>query len=255
MKCFHVLAIVIFLFSISGFTQEKEPNEKWVDAFIWSQTGDNLAASEQWPLALGSYMEAHIQVEKIAENHPSYEPEIVAYRLERLEESMAKMEDKLTAGDHDITMKFVDFIESFEQGQEQRFDNEFKAAYETLLFARRLLDEIIAENPNDFQSAVSTQAEILDESISFLDSQINFRRSTRPSTTLPDGIDWGTTRYVKESDLPKSDEEIGIGSFLFPGVEMDVEPEEENNAEKEESAPNSPGPVRIRMNSKKESDE
>ncbi len=45
-------------------------------------------------------------------------------------------------------MKYLDFIESFELGENQRYDNEFEAALGTLGMAKALLDEIISErNP------------------------------------------------------------------------------------------------------------
>src|SRR5690606_15271850 len=114
-----------------------------------------------WPLALGSYMEAHRQLKKLAADHPSYEPDIVDYRLEQLVGLMEETEGKLAAGDHDIAMEWVDFIETFEKGQDERFANDFKTAFDTLEVARTLLEGIIAQNPNGFEAAVETQFEIL----------------------------------------------------------------------------------------------
>ncbi len=249
-----LLFLWLFLFgALSGISEEVDPAAKWLNVYSWIQTADRLSEAEQWPLALGSYMEAHRQLKKMADDHPSYEPDIVAYRLERLEDSMAIMEGKLTAGDHDIAMEWVDFIETFEKGQDERFSNDFKTAFETLEVARTLLEGIIAQNPNGFEAAVATQFEILTESLEYLDSQLNFQRSVRRSYTLDEGIDWGTTRYVKESDLPGDGDAFEVNSMLFPdGVKPIPEKSAAEEAMEEGEDVNSPG--RIRMNTKVRSD-
>lgn len=249
------LGLGVYLFSVfAGIAEDVDPASKWINAFAWIQTGDKLVAAEQWPLALGSYMEAHLQLKKVAEEHPDYEPEIVGYRLEQLEESLASIEEQLSAGDHDITMAWVDFIETLEKGQAQRFANDFKPALETLEVAHTLLEEIVAKNPASFEDAVSTQREILTESLDWLDAQINIRRSAKRSVYTGDGIDWGTTMYVKERDLPRSDQLTEPSSMLFPdGTKPGPDPDqsaEKELPEKEEEHPASEG---FRMNSKQKS--
>lgn len=248
------LFLWLFLFgAIIGISEEAGPASKWLNVYAWIQTADNLSEAEQWPLALGSYLEAHRQLKRIAAEHPSYEPEIVAYRLENLEYAMAKMEGNLTAGDHDIAMEWVDFIETFEKGQDERFSNDFKTAFATLEVARTLLEGIIAQNPNGFEAAVQTQFEILTESLNYLDSQLNFKRSTRRSYTLDDGIDWGTTRYVKESDLPGNSEDVEVNSMLFPDGVWPT-PEEPETKEEPKEPEDDPEPGKIRMNTRDRSE-
>ena len=67
------LGLGVYLFSVfAGIAEDVDPASKWINAFAWIQTGDKLVAAEQWPLALGSYMEAHLQLKKVAEEHPDY---------------------------------------------------------------------------------------------------------------------------------------------------------------------------------------
>ena len=247
-----LLFLWLFLFgTIIGSSEDDDPATKWLNVYSWIQTGDKLSEAEQWPLALGSYMEAHLQLKELAADHPSYEPEIVEYRLEQLVELMEETEGKLAAGDHDIAMEWVDFIETFEKGQDERFANDFKAAFATLEVARTLLEGIIAQNPNGFEAAVQTQFEILTESLEYLDSQLNFQRSTRRTYTPDNTIDWGTTRFVKESDLPGAGGEFEINSLLFPDGVLPISEE----PEKEEKPKMDPGPGKIRMNTKDQTDE
>ncbi|MEX2579997.1 MAG: hypothetical protein WD342_13140 [Verrucomicrobiales bacterium] len=227
--------------ALSG--QDEDPASRWVSAFAWLQTGEQLAEAEQWPLAMGSFMEAHRQLREVARDHPEFEPEMVEYRVERLEEEMAEMEDKMTAGDHDLTMQYLDFIESFSLGQKQRFDNDFKKAFATLEEAKAVLEEIIAVKPDEFRSAVESHYVILTDSLEWLDSQINVRRPPRRSAAIPDGIEWGTTRYVKEADLPELEANEEPSGLLFPGITEEVETpgvdseESEAPEESEEDAP------------------
>ncbi len=48
--------------------------------------------ADQWPLALGSYLEANRLINALAEAHPAFEPEMVAYRREALEKTIAETE-------------------------------------------------------------------------------------------------------------------------------------------------------------------
>ncbi|MDF1823986.1 MAG: hypothetical protein P1U68_05045 [Verrucomicrobiales bacterium] len=198
----------------------QDPNEDWVSAYGWLQAGERLAEAGHWPLAMGSYMEAHRKMKQMRSEHPAFEGEMVEYRIAMLEEEIESSQDKLGSGDHDLMVKFIDFAESFETGLDQRFDNRFVEALNTLDVAKVLLDEIIFEKPNEFTEALSPQYEVLQSSLTWLDGQINFRERERQqkSTFVGDGTDWGTTQFVKASDLPGEGEDILLSSELFPGL-------------------------------------
>ncbi len=238
-----------------------DPEEDWISAFGWLQAGDRLAEDQHWPLALGSYMEAHRKMVQMQVEHPAFEAELVEYRLEKLEEVIAGFEEKLESGDRSLMVKFVDFAESFETGLEQRFDDRFVEALNTLDVAKVLLDEIIFENPDEYRDAVAPQYELLQSSLTYLDGQINFRERERQraSTFVGDGVEWGTTQFVKEEDLPREGDNILLSSELFPGlvqvegldtplVEPEVEVDEESEAT-DEAGPGIPRPT-FRMSSK-----
>ena len=77
-------------------------------------------------MALGSFIEAEAQLKQLKADAPDFEPEMVAYRLDWLAKEIEEMQGNLGGGDHDIMTKYLDFIESFEQGQSERFNNEFE---------------------------------------------------------------------------------------------------------------------------------
>lgn len=195
--------------------EEDSPAERWLSAYAWYQTGERLAAANQWPLALGSYLEARGQIEEMVSKHPGFEPEVVTYRREALEQAIRAAEERMTDDEHDVMMKYLDFIESLKEGERQRYSRDFKGAYTTLELARSILDELIAAKPEEFRTAVEAQRARLDSSIAWLEEQLNLRARRAPSRAIADATDWGTTRFVKEADLPR-DGGLLMRSPLFP---------------------------------------
>lgn len=243
----------------SSKAEESDPAALWLSVYAWIQTADRLAAADQWPLALGSYLEANRLLEALSESHPSYEPTMLAYRKERLAAVLAESESRLTDDEHEVMMKYLDFIESLELGEAQRYRGEFEEAYATLGMARALLEEIVAIKPEGFREAVASQLGRLESGITWLDSQINFEVMNRPVVAMDDSVDWGTTQFVKESDLPRVTEGEVTSAALFPGGTIDQGPAPavtekaavETNAEASNAkAPE--GPARFRMSSRQD---
>lgn len=241
---------------------EDDPAAKWLTIYGWIQTADRLAGAGQWPLALGSYLEADRQIRALAAAHPGFEPKMIAYRSEALAATIAGTEARLTTDEHEVMMKYLDFIESLELGEAQRYANEYEAAYATLGMAMALLEEIIGNKPAEFREAVASQHARLESSLTWLDSQINFTAMTRPGVVVGDDIDWGTTRFIKAGDLPSGQEGVPVTAALFPGIPASAAREPLGDAatgetavvETEEDSPAEPdkpgGPARFRMSSR-----
>lgn len=252
------------LATTSARSQDDDPAARWVTVYGWIQTAERLGAAGQSALALGSYLEAQRQITSLAASHPDFEPELIGYRLGKLEETIAAAEAGLSSDEHETMMKYLDFIESLEQGQAQRFANDLETAFSTLNMARALLDEIIEKKPETFRAAVDSQYQRLVESINWIDSQINFKEISRTRAPVEDGIDWGTTRFVKADDLPDSDDGTVPTGILFPGalgvmadsgtgpVEGAPPSEEESGREETEGGTAVPR-VRFRMSSREKS--
>lgn len=226
-------AFVVFTFLSPVMAEESDPAARWVSVFGWMQTGERLAAANQWPLALGSYIESHRQISELAAKHPEFEPELIAYRSGKLESTISEAEARLTSDEHAIMMKYLDFIESLELGQAQRFRNEFEASLSTLDMAKSLLDDIIARKPAEFREAVDSQYQRLVSSIEWLNAQIDFKERSRRASYAKTGDDRGTTQFIKESDLPRSEEGIEASGILFPMSLASLEPAEEPPGDEE----------------------
>jgi hypothetical protein len=252
------VASLLMAVALPAPAEETDPAAKWLTVYGWIQTAERLATAEQWPLALGSYLEADRQVKALAEAHPDFEPEMVNYRRGALAKTIVETEARLTTDEHEVMMKYLDFIESLELGEAQRYANEYEAAYGTLGMAKSVLDEIIEKKPEGFRDAVASQYARLESSLTWLDSQINFTAMSRPGVALDESIDWGTTRFVKVTDLPSSKESASITSELFPGgLPPEVDPASTPAAEPPEAAhadsAKDSGPVRFRMSSRQTS--
>ncbi len=220
-------------------SEETAPGDLWVKVYGWLQTGTRLSEAEQWPLALGSFIESHRQLALLKTNHPEFEEEMVSYRLDLLEEEIAEAQEKLQPGEQEIMQKYLDFIDSYEEGMRLRFSNQYVESLNTLDIAKVLLDEIIFEKPEEFREAVDSQYLLLHDSLTWLDSQINFRQQTRPSPFVGDGVEWGTTEFVKAADLPGDGDLILREGTLFPGGT--VPPVSASSVElKEEATPEEP---------------
>ncbi len=224
-----------------------DPAAKWLSVYAWIQTADRLAEAGQWPLALGSYLEADRQIAELAASHPAFEPEMVAYRREALTATISSTEGRLTDDEHETMMKYRDFIESLEAGESLRYENRFEEAYGTLGMAKALLDEIVEKKPVEFREAVASQLERLESSLAWLDSQLNLDKRAPAGTgaTFDPSVDWGTTRFVKPGDLPQA-AGSGVGGALFPGGPIEETKEETKETPSTEE---SSGARRFRMSS------
>lgn len=207
----------------------KDPAAHWVGAYAWVQTGRDLSEARQWPLAQACFLEARRQMAEVAEFHPGFEPDLVRYRIKALGEEIAGLEDHLGNGDHEVMMKFLDFIESFERGEALRYADEFQTAYETLDFARGLLDDVEASRPDseEVREALVPQRDRIEGHLEWLANTLHRKRT--PSRAFSDtaemeGVDWGTTEFVGSEDLPRREEEMRssradevLSPDLFPG--------------------------------------
>lgn len=248
------------LFSV-GFgcgEAEDDPAARWLSIYAWLRTAERLSEGGHLPLALGGYLEASRRIERLAEDHPAFEPEMLAYRQKALAETVAAMEEELTDDGHGTMMRFLDFVESLEAGERQRYANEFDEAYETLTMARSILEELSEEKPASFREAVAPHAARIESNLEWLGSQLDHKASSalaaRASSQAAESIDWGTTRFVKESDLPTSAEGGLAESSLFPGGKTDGESGAAEEAEPSAAGgePGSAGP-RFRMSSRQSS--
>ena len=259
MRLFRSFATALLLAcSLPAPAEETDPAANWLTVYGWIQTAERLATAEQWPLALGSYLEADRQVTALAEAHPDFEPEMVNYRRGALAKTIAETEARLTTDEHEVMMKYLDFIESLELGEAQRYANEYEAAFGTLGMAKAVLDEIIEKKPEGFREAVASQYARLESSLTWLDSQINFTAMSRAGVALDESIDWGTTRFVRAADLPSSRESAALTSDLFPGgLAPEADPASPHAAESTPATPQraekDSGPVRFRMSTRQTS--
>ena len=256
------IGAALFAFGIRCGAAEDDPAARWLSIYAWLRTAERLAEGGHLPLALGGYLEASRRIERLAEDHPAFEPEMLAYRQKALAETVGAMEEELTDDGHGTMMRFLDFVESLEAGERQRYANEFDEAYETLTMARSILAELSEEKAASFREAVAPHAARIESNLEWLGSQLDHKASSALAVQGPsptdESIDWGTTRFVKESDLPAADEGGLAESSLFPGGRIEGEGKqaeegaEPSTEDAEPAGTGSKGP-RFRMSSRQSS--
>ncbi len=190
-------------------------------------------------MAAASYSESLKQFAAVVENYLEYEPDILAYRMEKLKEMIAETNEKLTASDHEITMLYFDAIEMIEKGEMERLQvKDFGEAFKKMREAQHLIEEVISKRPDEFSVAMKSQSDRIQSNIDWLTLQLGYENRTKVyyvasayrgsgSTRMS-----GTTEFVKEADLPAFSEDdekepFQISNALFPSlakVESAVEP-------------------------------
>lgn len=120
-------------------------------------------------MAAASYSESLKQFAAVVEKYPEYEPDILAYRMEKLKEMIAETNEKLTASDHEITMLYFDAIEMIEKGEMERFQvKDFGEAFKKMREAQHLIEEVISKRPDEFSVAMKSQSDRIQSNIDWL---------------------------------------------------------------------------------------
>src|SRR5688572_8580789 len=89
------LAYIAFVFLAFGFTaQAQGPNEKYVFIYTQIQEANGLLAKEQFAKAAVRYREAHASLKQLEEVHPTWNPKVVAYRLNYIQGKLTVIAEK-----------------------------------------------------------------------------------------------------------------------------------------------------------------
>ena len=207
------LLAILFLGSFSSAGGEtNDAATKWVRIYGWIQSGDEHAAAGQWPLAMGTYLESQTQIRKFAMEHPDFEPDLISYRLAKLEQEIVETESRLTADEHEISTKYRDYIGLLKLGQVNRFSNEFEAAIAKFERAKVLLDEIKEKQPAGSGLALESRYQRLESDLEWLKAQARFKKENPPVTYVSSKREKGAGSLASlETGVP--DGSIEEGAF------------------------------------------
>lgn len=196
--------LAMLLLSLASIARGKDddPSAKWVSAYGWIQIGNQLAAAEQWPLAIGSYLESQRRIQELAAAHPEFEPELIAYRLGKLEAEITTAGNRLTAEEKKVSQKYRDFIQLIELAQVRRFRNEFEIALTTMESAKSLLDQICENGTDELSNSLKPQYQQLEGDIAWLKSQNAFRAANPPVTFVSLDINTGQNQLASLKPRP-----------------------------------------------------
>lgn len=215
--------LILILAMVHPGRAADDPAERWLDAFVLLQTGRQLAERDLWPLALANYVTALESFERLAEEHPDYQPEIIAFRVKDLQKSIAHANESMNAGDHDIAMLYVDFIETSGKGQNLRFALRYEESYPHLVRARYQIDDLIEQRPDTLGPALAKQRDHL---LSLVDSTQETLLRQKDGAKVLNAIEkrFYLANAITLLELP-DDPEIALSAELFPDSLIPFVPE------------------------------
>jgi tetratricopeptide (TPR) repeat protein len=90
MKFFLTVAVIIFA-SLATVRAQQEADEKYLDIYSLIQSAENLAGNGETREAVGGLADAQTQLQKFQRLYPTWNPDIVAYRLNDIATKMASL--------------------------------------------------------------------------------------------------------------------------------------------------------------------
>lgn len=95
-----VLAIVgCWMPALSPLRAEAgDPGEIYLRGYSLKNEGEKLEAAGKLPEALNAYQQAQTIITSVAQNSPTWQPEVVQYRLQALQQTIARLSLRLPAG-------------------------------------------------------------------------------------------------------------------------------------------------------------
>ena len=209
-----ILSLVAINPAIGDVRAADDPSDRWLHAFVLLQTGKQLGERDLWPLALANYVTALEYFERLATEHPDFQPEIVNFRVKNLKESIAEAQESMNAGDHDIAMLYVDFIETSGKGQDLRYSLRYEESYPYLVRARYQIDDLIERRPDELGPALAKQREYL---VSLVDvTQDELLRQAEGAKLLNEiEKKFFLANAITLLELPE-DPDVALSAALFP---------------------------------------
>jgi tetratricopeptide (TPR) repeat protein len=90
MKFFLTVAVIIFV-SLTSVRAQQEADEKYLDIYSLIQSAENLAGTGETRDAVVGLADAQVQLQKFQKLYPTWNPDIVAYRLNDIAAKMSAM--------------------------------------------------------------------------------------------------------------------------------------------------------------------
>ena len=90
MKFFPTVAVIVFA-SLATARAQQEADEKYLDIYSLIQSAENLASSGETRDAAVGLADAQVQLQKFQKLYPTWNPDIVAYRLNDIASKMSAM--------------------------------------------------------------------------------------------------------------------------------------------------------------------
>ncbi len=197
---------------------EDTPDGRWLSAYAWYQSGENLTLEQALPFALAAYKEADTEFRALAKRYDYYEPDLVAFRLEQLEAKILQLTTTLNQQELEKSDAYADFIESWRQGEDRRYTDRFEDAIESFDYALSVLQELKEQENEAFAEVLVTQESQIRASMRWMQEQVDLVEREKALAPLKMAAKLeGTTDFITNEDLPIASNAPASGA-LFPSV-------------------------------------
>ena len=98
MRCAPALLVFIFFFAATTVdaTQQDDPSEIFLKAYLSAQQGEKLERQDRFKTALAKYRFAGSLIEELRRSHADWQPAVVEYRGRKISESILRLQERIT---------------------------------------------------------------------------------------------------------------------------------------------------------------
>jgi Flp pilus assembly protein TadD len=98
MRCGAVWLVAVFFFAATmlAATQQDDPSEIFLKAYLSAQQGEKLERQDRFKTALAKYRFAGSLIEELRKSHTQWQPAVVEYRGRKISEAILRLQDRMT---------------------------------------------------------------------------------------------------------------------------------------------------------------
>ena len=98
MRCGAVWLAAVFFFAATmlAATQQDDPSEIFLKAYLSAQQGEKLERQDRFKTALAKYRFAGSLIEELRKSHAQWQPAVVEYRGRKISEAILRLQERIT---------------------------------------------------------------------------------------------------------------------------------------------------------------
>src|SRR5438046_9621719 len=89
-------AVFFFAATMLAVTQQDDPSEIFLKAYLSAQQGENLEHQDRFKTALAKYRFAGSLIEELRKSHAQWQPAVGEYRGRKISEAILRLQERIT---------------------------------------------------------------------------------------------------------------------------------------------------------------